>query len=311
LGAAIGNGYTVELRDLEIFQHLTRSPSMSQAAAALGVAQPTVSTRIRDLELELGVDLFARSARGVELTPAGEQFAAYVDRSLAVLAEGLSSLRRLGPRLRLRLAAPASVAEMLFAPLAAALVEHELDVQLTTQHSRQVVEMLLDGRLDAGLAGVVAHGEVRATPLKPIPIVCVAGADHALSASAPESYGLAEIAEEPLALFEWDREVEDLRERLVLARGRRLDRYEKVSPAAVARDLVLGAGAVSFLPERLVVSDLAAGRLVVLRPREAPSYVWRLHLLERPTRRSNQAVTRLREVLVTAGLLVGDDRSTG
>jgi LysR family pca operon transcriptional activator len=290
----------VRLRDLEIFQQLARSPSMSQAAAALGVAQPTVSTRVRDLELELGVDLFARSARGVELTPAGEQFAGYVDRALAILTEGRSALRELGDRLRL--AAPASVAEMLFAPLAAALVAAELDVQLTSQHSRQVVEMLLDGRLDAGIAGTAAYGELRATALEPIPIVCVASAEHPLAASAPESYGLAEIADQPLALFEWDEGVEDLRERLVQARGRRLDRYEKVSPAAVVHELVQTAGAVSFLPERLVASDLERGRLVILRPREAPRYEWRLTLLERPTKR-HPAVTRLRQALADAGLL--------
>jgi DNA-binding transcriptional LysR family regulator len=294
--------YIVRLRDLEIFQQLARSPSMSQAAAALGVAQPTVSTRVRDLELELGVDLFARSVRGVELTPAGEQFAGYVDRALAILAEGRSALRELGDRLRLRLAAPASVAEMLFAPLAAALVAAELDVQLTSQHSRQVVEMLLDGRLDAGIAGTAAYSELRATALEPIPIVCVASAEHPLAASAPESYGLAEIADQPLALFEWDEGVEDLRERLVLARGRRLDRYEKVSPAAVVHELVQTAGAVSFLPERLVASDLERGRLVILRPREAPRYEWRLTLLERPTKR-HPAVTRLRQALTDAGLL--------
>jgi LysR family transcriptional regulator of abg operon len=48
--------------------------SLHAAARQLGIAQPAISRSIRQLEHELGVTLFERSARGVTLTPAGELF---------------------------------------------------------------------------------------------------------------------------------------------------------------------------------------------------------------------------------------------
>jgi len=48
--------------------------SLRAAARQLGLAQPAISRSIRELEHELGVGLFERSARGVKLTPAGELF---------------------------------------------------------------------------------------------------------------------------------------------------------------------------------------------------------------------------------------------
>lgn len=48
--------------------------SLRAAARQLGIAQPAISRSIRELEHELGVTLFERSARGVKLTPFGELF---------------------------------------------------------------------------------------------------------------------------------------------------------------------------------------------------------------------------------------------
>jgi DNA-binding transcriptional LysR family regulator len=61
----------VNLRQLDYFLAVARSRSMTLAAADLGVAQPTLTKSIRALENELGVSLFRRQPRGVELTEAG------------------------------------------------------------------------------------------------------------------------------------------------------------------------------------------------------------------------------------------------
>lgn len=65
----------VDIRHLRYFLAVTDSGSVAAAARRLHIVQPALSRQIRDLEKELGVPLFSRSAKGVELTAAGKQFA--------------------------------------------------------------------------------------------------------------------------------------------------------------------------------------------------------------------------------------------
>jgi DNA-binding transcriptional LysR family regulator len=73
----------VELRHLRYFVAVAEERSFTGAAERLWIAQPGLSTQIRRLEAELGLKLFERHTRGVDLTSAGELF---LERARAVLA---------------------------------------------------------------------------------------------------------------------------------------------------------------------------------------------------------------------------------
>jgi DNA-binding transcriptional LysR family regulator len=77
----------MELGQIETFVEANRRGSISRAADALGLTQPTCTARLHGLERELGAQLLVRGRRGVSLTPAGRRF---LPRAIAAM----DSLRR-------------------------------------------------------------------------------------------------------------------------------------------------------------------------------------------------------------------------
>jgi DNA-binding transcriptional LysR family regulator len=81
------------LQQLTYFLAAAEHGSFSAAAAELHMAQPSLSEQIRRLEAELGVALFARVGRGLELTEAGRLLRPQAERTLGAAREAAESVR--------------------------------------------------------------------------------------------------------------------------------------------------------------------------------------------------------------------------
>jgi DNA-binding transcriptional LysR family regulator len=88
-------GRRLQLRDLHVFFAVAEKRSMAKAAAALGVSQPSVSATIAGLESSLGVQLFDRSPKGVELTTSGKAMLARGRAAFDELRQGIRDLEYL------------------------------------------------------------------------------------------------------------------------------------------------------------------------------------------------------------------------
>jgi LysR family transcriptional regulator, pca operon transcriptional activator len=284
----------VTLEDLEVFAQVARDRSFSRAAAALGVAQPSVSSRMAALELELGVKLFHRHHRGVSLSEAGVELLPYARRCLELTLEAKEAVRNVNLRQRLTLGAPPSIAASLFRPIMMDLAEAPVELHLYTGHSWEIKQRLLDGLVQVGfiLAGSVPSG-IHLEMLHRDPILCVAAAHHPLAGRA---LTLAGLAAERLLPYSWGPGFEELMNLLRAHRpeGRKL---HSVQPAIIARELMLEHGYISFLPRLTVAKDLKAGILVRLEVSDLPQWTWDVAVAYRERKTRDPALETVLEAI--------------
>ncbi|HEY2796124.1 MAG TPA: LysR family transcriptional regulator, partial [Micromonosporaceae bacterium] len=145
----------MDLRRLRYFVAVAEERSISRAARRLHVAQPPLSVQLRELERELGVALFTRHRRGIDLTEAGLELAHHARRLLGDVETVASTVRGIGQGAsgRLTLAfVPALAATLLpdlMRRLRADLAAVALD--LHEDDRDQVIQRVAGRRADAGL----------------------------------------------------------------------------------------------------------------------------------------------------------------
>jgi len=181
----------MELRHLRYFVAIAEEGSFSSAAERLWVAQPGLSTQIRRLEAELGVKLFIRHTRGVDLTDAGELFLERARTTLAAAEAALSTGHDLEAGLAgtIRLGLSIEAAWHLTPELLADFGRTRPGVELTVFESfgGALLRDLRDGRLDAVLApSMFGSGELLRQRVGREPWLVLAGPGHRLAnASGP------------------------------------------------------------------------------------------------------------------------------
>lgn len=150
----------MELRQLEYFVAVADEASFTRAAAKVHVAQPGVSTQIRQLERELGQALLDRSGRAVRLTEVGAAVLPYARAALAAVDGARLAVDELTELLRGRVAVGMVTSLGSFdlpGLLAAFHDEHPgVEITLTEANSDHLVDALRTGQLDAAVIGLAA-----------------------------------------------------------------------------------------------------------------------------------------------------------
>ena len=142
-------------RQLKAFVLTARHQSFSRAAEQLFITQSGMSVLVRELETQLGVRLFERTTRKVELTAFGNQFLPVADRSLRELEAAAASLSRSAAAAKDYLsigAAPFPAAEILPQAIRAyATLDARLQIQVVDAERPRLIEMLQAGQIDVAL----------------------------------------------------------------------------------------------------------------------------------------------------------------
>ncbi len=195
----------MELRHLRYFRAIGREEHFGRAAIALRVAQPALTRQIRDLETELGVELFERLPRGVRLSDAGRIFLADVEEILAQVDRAVDRARRLGGghlgTIRVGLSEIISTHEFIsLGLLHFRESEPGVVLDLRSMGSMQQISALHEGLLDAGIVYDANIDERDAALLDQATIgvgrtMLAVHRDHALAQR--QSVRLEELTDEP------------------------------------------------------------------------------------------------------------------
>ena len=195
---------TPDLRQMRYVVAVERERSFSRAALKLHVAQQAVSQQIKVVEDELGVQLFERTSRGVELTAAGEAFVQEARRALSAaerVAQRAQAAAR-GELGTLRLAYTlATVYETLPALIDALAAEHpDVKVRPREVFAEDIERLLADERVDLALGPHVGHrmGLDQHT-LRREPFVAALAENHPLAGE--QHIPLVALAGEPVELW--------------------------------------------------------------------------------------------------------------
>ncbi|AWZ93361.1 TPA: LysR family transcriptional regulator [Pseudomonas aeruginosa] len=194
----------MDLSSLEIFRAVAHEASVTRAAQQLQRAQSNVTTRIRQLEEDLGVELFLRDGKRMSLTERGSEFLAYAEQLLALADEARQSMHPAEPGGRLRLGSMESTAASRLPALLASYHKAcpRVALEVSTGTSRALFDGVRARRLDCALvaagpgwAGELNGSGLRGEPLFREELLMILPAEH------PPVHDVAEVRLRTLAGF--------------------------------------------------------------------------------------------------------------
>lgn len=172
----------MDLTQLEMFNAVAEAGSITQAAAKVHRVPSNLTTRLRQLETELGVDLFIRENQRLRLSPAGHNFLRYSQQILALVDEARSVVAGDEPQGLFSLGSLESTAAVRIPATLAQFNRRYPKIQfsLSTGPSGTMLEGVLEGKLNAAfIDGPINHTAIDGIPVYREELMIVTPQGHA------------------------------------------------------------------------------------------------------------------------------------
>lgn len=257
----------MNLRQLQIFNNVSQTRSMSETARQLFMTQPAVSQTISELEEQLDVKLFDRMNKKLVPTDAGEALYAYSKRILILIEEAENTIKdfasmKLG---KLRLGASTTIGIYLLPKIVGEFKKKHANVEtcFNIDNTSVVEKMILDHQIDIGLVeGIVHSQEIRVEPLFYDELYLICSPSHRWAKANRQSVTVEELSREPLIQRErgsGTREVveNELRQHQVAYQIHHVLNNTEAIKKAVEADI-----GIAFVSKLAVQEEIRSGRLV-------------------------------------------------
>lgn len=275
----------MDIRQLQYFVQVARLNSFSNAAKSLYISQPTISKMIRNLEVELGADLFYREGKSIRLTDAGQILltkAQNIVESFGSLSSELDSLRKLKQG-HIRIGLPPMVGASFFPAVIGQFHKRypEVTIRLHEDGAKKVENDVETGLIDIGVVVLpVNMGKFHCFTFIEEKLELLVPAGHRLAGA--NNVRLGELADEEFVLF---REDFALHDRIITACVKAGFQpnvvYESSQWDLISRMVAAGLG-IALLPET-ICRDMDRSRIEII-PLTEPAIPWQLGMIWRRDR---------------------------
>jgi LysR family transcriptional regulator, low CO2-responsive transcriptional regulator len=262
---------TIHLEWYRIFMHTARLGNLTKAAQELHITQPSVSYAIKQMEGELGVKLFQRLSKGVELTEEGRALFAYVEQSFALLdaaEQHVTDLKQLTAG-EVRIGASDSLIKHLLLPKLHAYHQENPGIRIRLSHGSTpaITQRLLDGQIDCAVLHLpVDDTRLDVHPLRTYEHGYVVG--QAYGHVANRTISAQELAKLPHLLLSPGSSTRVFVEQWFAAHGLRISPDIELGSIDLLIEFAkLGFG-VAFIARSFVAEEVRRGDLIELRVQE-------------------------------------------
>src|ERR1041385_3080036 len=262
----------IQLVQVEGFLEVARRGSVSRAAEALFITQPTLTARLQGLERELGTALFLRTPHGMRLTDAGRAWIPFAERALRALVDGRDALEQVitASAGHLMVAAAPAVSTYVLPDLLERFVaaHPRVVVSVRTGHSEDVVDLVLRDEVQLGLGRAIRHPDLELRPFHTEDLVLVCAPDHPFTQLS--SVTMPQVAAEKLIMFDRTSSYYEITQGAFLSAGVSLRGLMELDSIEAAKKMVERDLGVALLPGTAVGRGVENTSLRAVKMIDAP-----------------------------------------
>lgn len=240
----------MELRQIRYFLQIAETSSFSEASRQLCVSQSTVSQQIKQLEDELGADLFIRDSHNVKLSDYGIQFLPYAKNIAEDVRSGVARIKDVAGLSvgTINIGATYTFCPLLGKTIEEFMKEHKgISIKLTCASMEELMQMLEDGELDTVLSYRPSRhfDNIESHILFNSNLCVTARRDHPLAGK--DKVRLVDLEKFPMALPSRGLQARNEFDRLLFGQNYRFDVRLEVNDLNMLLDLVSRTDMITFL----------------------------------------------------------------
>lgn len=253
-----------------VFHQVAANGSITKAAERLHMTQPSASYAIRQLEEQLGVQLLARKARGVELTEEGRLLFRFVEQAFRLLESGEQKLAEMKAYTAgiVRLGASDSFCKTIVLPFLESFRSRypDIRIQLTHGKSEELLHRLDASDMDCALIHLPAPETAHIVARRPIQDCFVAGPAYSHLAHKP--LPLREVVQLPFIMLSAESRTRAFLRGVLETHGLTLTPEIELGSIDLAIEFASRNMGVCYVNRAFVRNELQAGTIVELRTTE-------------------------------------------
>lgn len=288
----------MDLKRLNYFVRVAETGSLLGTAEKIGIAESSLSRQIRMLESELGVQLFERHARGMELTAQGRHLYTRVARPIREIGEACFDMRAMATEVagNVTLGMPPTVVQSLAGALASRVAQFSpnISLRIVDSYTGHLLDWLRRGELDIAILYGPVPDDLHAEELLQDELLLVGPAKAPVCANG--SIDFVQLRDLPLILPSPNHGLRKSIDSAARAAGLSVNVRIQADSYQLMKELVQSGLGYTLLPHAAFRRETQDGRLTFARIRK-PTVIRRLALATRPCCGLPSAVEQIAQLL--------------